>query len=1029
MNPFLESEEPPGVSAAAAGPSTVSVAPTATSSALADDPPTISIDEIAKKLLRENFYLTALELHLELAELGAELPRLRSFFSNPGNFERQTPFKPELGGQLPRTSSQATLDSIDLGRYSEDGERLADERTALLEFELRKAHDTIKSLRANLTGATELNTPDHGGDRPITDDDPIKPHEKRALNFLINEYLLRHGYKLTSIAFSDENEDQDVEDWDDVGLNVAKPPDLLHFFREGGSRPSEPPAPPPPPTPPPGTDCECQTDEDPVHAQLQNDITALMDKIEVLESQLSAVRSFAADAAAAADTAESVIHGVSTASPAADGAGDSTASGDESLESELARTESQNRLNALKMAGREAQPPSPESSAAPERFRRAVLAACIHEQSEGAADETIERLQLEVAQLSSSPEQAVLQLARCLPHIVPNVILAKREELIPLLLSAIQLHPDVRQRDVLLNLLFNLIKRPDAQQRAVILAGFRSLVARLCPGRLEEEVLPQCWEQISHKYFERRLLVAEACAVLAPFIPPELRGSLVWSMLHQMVTDEKEAAVREAAIRSLAVVLVHCDDDDKFSQAWDLTARLLEDRCEPVQRSAAELLLPVVARWASQLGRLSDRLVPHALSAARQAAQRQPADWTVSVWIQVLMTLLDQAFLWVVSAGPHLDRVENDSMGITSDRLPSQEGPLSDLEVLHGDGRRLRHMVAAFDEYVTQEWYRVWPALEWLTNECVPELFRLAEVLPLSFPDAVYEMAALLRHTAHLVGPTIADSKLWPCCESRLRGAAAADAPPPGLTSALLPAVCAGLLAAPLPDADARLARTLEDALYLSAACRLTGEPLAAAVRLLLEYPERHAALLDLLWKGVMHSVVEVRETTAQLAGMLVPEVPETVLTARVLPALVTLASDPQQLVRRAVVPALGLVLETQPGREPSEKARLQVTALCQDAALAGPLAAALGRAAAAGRHTEFCLSRLAELSARRAPADAPTLLDAYTALACGHVAGEAVSRDVLPALRSVICLLHSCSTLRLIVILIVTRLISLAIE
>ena len=76
-----------------------------------------------------------------------------------------------------------------------------------------------------------------------------------------------------------------MEDWDDVGLNVAKPPELLHFFREGGNRPSEPPAPPPPPPPPPppGTDCQCQTDEDPVHAQLQNDITMLMDKIEILE--------------------------------------------------------------------------------------------------------------------------------------------------------------------------------------------------------------------------------------------------------------------------------------------------------------------------------------------------------------------------------------------------------------------------------------------------------------------------------------------------------------------------------------------------------------------------------------------------------------------------------------------------------------------------------------------------------------------------------------------------------------------------
>ena len=97
MNPFLESEEPPGFGA---GPSSRSGAPAAAPPPPADEPPAISIDEIAKKLLRENFYLTALELHLELAELGAELPRLRSFFSNPGNFERQTPFKPELGGQL-----------------------------------------------------------------------------------------------------------------------------------------------------------------------------------------------------------------------------------------------------------------------------------------------------------------------------------------------------------------------------------------------------------------------------------------------------------------------------------------------------------------------------------------------------------------------------------------------------------------------------------------------------------------------------------------------------------------------------------------------------------------------------------------------------------------------------------------------------------------------------------------------------------------------------------------------------------------
>jgi len=38
--------------------------------------------------------------------------------------------------------------------------------------------------------------------------DAVRPHEQRALNFLVNEYLLRQGYKLTAVTFSDENNDQ-----------------------------------------------------------------------------------------------------------------------------------------------------------------------------------------------------------------------------------------------------------------------------------------------------------------------------------------------------------------------------------------------------------------------------------------------------------------------------------------------------------------------------------------------------------------------------------------------------------------------------------------------------------------------------------------------------------------------------------------------------------------------------------------------------------------------------------------------------
>ena len=46
-------------------------------------------DAFAEKLLKNHLLLTALELHTELVEVGLEIPRLRDFFSNPGNFERQ----------------------------------------------------------------------------------------------------------------------------------------------------------------------------------------------------------------------------------------------------------------------------------------------------------------------------------------------------------------------------------------------------------------------------------------------------------------------------------------------------------------------------------------------------------------------------------------------------------------------------------------------------------------------------------------------------------------------------------------------------------------------------------------------------------------------------------------------------------------------------------------------------------------------------------------------------------------------------
>ena len=124
------------------------------------DKPSKSLEEVAEVLLREKLVLTALELNTELLENGKEISKLRDYFSNPGNFEHVMPqiaatIKSDIGithstiqpiappisfildvFSFPpgRTPSMSTFDSLELGRYSDDG-RDADEKVAGVKFD------------------------------------------------------------------------------------------------------------------------------------------------------------------------------------------------------------------------------------------------------------------------------------------------------------------------------------------------------------------------------------------------------------------------------------------------------------------------------------------------------------------------------------------------------------------------------------------------------------------------------------------------------------------------------------------------------------------------------------------------------------------------------------------------------------------------------------------------------------------------------------------------------------------------------
>ncbi|CAL1537768.1 unnamed protein product, partial [Lymnaea stagnalis] len=480
----------------------------------------ISWDSIAAKLLRDNYILTALELYTEFIESGRDLPRLRDFFSNPGNFERTKEDLPSP--TLPRTSSVQTFDSLDFARYSDDGERQVDERVAVLEFELRKAQETIKSLRASLTqqAETELSTPEnqYKGGLGGQESDTITPVEKKALNFLVNEYLLQANYKVTSVTFAEENEEQDFEDWDDVGLNIPRPPGLVHLFKDYSSHVA-----PNKEMTDVGVGVDFQKDE------FNHLETEWKSRIDILESQLisldkklkisnqeNEILAQQVEILKIGSTRES-LHQSNTVTPSQRsdtnvepgpkfGRTSSTGSANGPLPASASQTGSSHRNRSEETHVEHDQSSSPgvidivdsslsnnvmgereegegqeeveggttlttlvapreelvSNHSQPENsildhskplvqdhnsselknrqmtstFRKALLDVAFHVSQDN-------RIVSEMSKISHSDVHGVVKmLARCLPHIVPNVLLAKREELIPVILCTAILHPD-----------------------------------------------------------------------------------------------------------------------------------------------------------------------------------------------------------------------------------------------------------------------------------------------------------------------------------------------------------------------------------------------------------------------------------------------------------------------------------------------------------------------------------------------------------------------------------------------------------
>ncbi|XP_078055986.1 RAB11-binding protein RELCH homolog isoform X1 [Mustelus asterias] len=1065
----------------------------AAASPLGAEPPRVSLDTMAAQLLRDQYILTALEFHTELQEAGRELPRLRDYFSNPGNFERHTSTPPKdlapAPGQLNRAGSISTLDSLDFARYSDDGNRETDERVAVLEFELRKAKETIQSLRANLTQAAAFTE----SDVPLQErknyksspeiQEAVKPLEKRALNFLVNEYLLKINYKLTSITFSDENDDQDFELWDDVGLNIPKPPDLLQMYRECGSHatsskemkdvavevePNELDI--LPKVEELATLQKPQLEEQAEIVQelqdqlivLNNEKTSFATQIRQLKSEIEALKqqNFSAvvtttdrarlppamteqvpqskpmDSGEYLDIRnfennscnEEIIIATScpidtntdSTSPVVPSVTVATLTPHHKKETEPATVRSQSAREPVQFD-------KPNRTLSP-AFHQALLSFC--------RMATDSRLGAEVSRIADSEQCVMLMLGRCLPHIVPNVLLAKREkmvvhlcqELIPLILCTACLHPEPKERDQLLHILFNLIKRPDDEQRQMILTGCVAFARHVGPTRVEAELLPQCWEQINHKYPERRLLVAEACGALAPYLPKEIRSSLVLSMLQQMLTEDKADLVREAVIKSLGIIMAYIDDPDKYLQGFELQMSALNDPSERVINATHQVFLPAFAAWTTELGKLQSHLIPTLLSNIEKILREGEHgldEHKLHLHLSAMQSLIPPLFALVLKNAPFASKakLQGEVPQIEVTRFPRPASPLQDVATIIGSREQLSVLLQLYDNQLEHEGTTGWENLLWVVNQLLPHLIETVGKINVTSTSCVHDFSRYFWRLCRTFGKIFTNTKVKPQFQEILRLSEeavdiSATAGNGVLTKATVPIYATGVLTCYNQEEDRKLlVGFLEDVMTTLSLSHAPLDSLKASFVELGANPAYHELLLTVLWYGVVHTSALVRCTAARMFELLVKGVNETLVAQRNVPALITLSSDPEISVRIATIPAFGTIMEAVTQRELLERVKMQLASFLEDPqyhdqhSLHMEIIKTFGRVGPNAEpkfRDEFVLPNLHKLAISNNQQAVDTkrldiaiqLFEAYSALSCCFISEELMVCHFLPGLK-----------------------------
>ncbi|GFP96985.1 lish domain and heat repeat-containing protein kiaa1468 homolog [Phtheirospermum japonicum] len=477
-------------------------------------------------------------------------------------------------------------------------------------------------------------------------------------------------------------------------------------------------------------------------------------------------------------------------------------------------------------------------------------------------------------------------LSNALPKIVPYVLINHREELLPLIMCAIERHPDCATRDSLTHTLFNLIKRPDEQQRRIIMDACVTLAKNVGELRTETELLPQCWEQINHMYEERRLLVAQSCGELAEFVRPEIRDSLILSIVQQLIEDSA-TVVREAAAHNLALLLALFPNTDKYFKVEEMMFQLVCDPSGIVVETTIKDLVPALINWGDKLDHILQVLLSHILGSAQRCPPLSGVEgsieshlhvlgererWNVDVLLRLLAELLSHVHKKAVETCPIFSASESAAISFSPSLLQ-----------------------------IYAEGHEEWPAFEWLHIECFPTLIQLSSLLPQKEDN--------IRN--RLMPQSVMARRLATMC--------------------VLPLLLAGILGH--PSKRELLIEYLRNSLIRSSGHdnQSSNHEIINSVRFICTFEENHGIIFNILWEMVASTDVNLKINATKLLKVIVPYIDAKLASSHVLPALVTLGSDQNLNVKYASIDAFGAVAQHFKNDMIVDKIRIQMDTFLED--------------------------------------------------------------------------------------------------